>query len=361
MSFLVEKKSYTVVRPRAPGSTIAPTDNLQIVYNKYKSTEAPRAGVPTINLVFTHGTGMTKAVWTYHIAKLYTMAKRTWQLGTVVALDAVNHGDSALANEGKLGYAHPWEQGGMDINQVVLHEQSLGEFKGSHTIVVGHSLGASQAVLGALLDPYLYDSVLAIEPVMYVNTYVRLGWYRMLEKLNLVLKDKFVSGKDFEAYFRRLPFMAKFHPQVLKDLMDDERHVVNGEVSTKTSKDQQLLSLYWGEESLKLGMSLLPHAQVHIHHVAGAKAFWNPPETTSFIRSTVPSSKLSFEDFPNGSHNLHAEFPNETVQLIDRFICQRVVAREKESESRFGMLVPGPALVKTYLSAIRKEKARAKL
>lgn len=170
MSFTLEKKQAKAYPFRAKGSTLLAKDaqDLTIVYNKFKSN-FPRPNPEsqlTFNLVFCHGTGFNKSVWTYLIKQLYKLSQShqvPWFLDTVLAIDAIGHGDTSLANEGKLGCVYMWDDGSKDVIEVVKHElATTGDMKNdfeSRNLIVGHSMGGFTALYATFLEPALFDSV----------------------------------------------------------------------------------------------------------------------------------------------------------------------------------------------------------
>ncbi len=137
--------------PRTPlNSTVYPSDRLDLVLTVYESRLLDSVdsahndlhNKEIINLIFVHGTGMCKEVWNYHIDKLFRgndKKDRKWILGTAVAIDAVNHGDSYLLNKNKVGWCYNWLDGGKDISRVVKKLNLKGR-----TLSIGHSMGGYQ-------------------------------------------------------------------------------------------------------------------------------------------------------------------------------------------------------------------------
>lgn len=85
--------------PRHPATVTSAEDHLHIVVNEYTSLRASRQG---LKLVLTHGTSFNKDLWKPIVEFLLRDASPV-PISCILALDAVNHGDSASANIGKLG------------------------------------------------------------------------------------------------------------------------------------------------------------------------------------------------------------------------------------------------------------------
>ncbi|KAJ9101310.1 hypothetical protein QFC19_005280 [Naganishia cerealis] len=330
MSFTKELKVTDAAYPRHPGGSLLVGQRLKICYNKYTANYAIPENQIAINLIFAHGTGMNKSLWNYHITKLFEIGAKssTWKLATVVSVDAVNHGDSAIANQGKLGWSYHWPDFGRDIVLVVKHEQKLWAQTlengiSTRNIVIGHSFGGYGAAYASFLEPQLFDSLVLIEPVVYYNPdpKYQTKYAAIFRKIATMLLDTFDSMEDYETFFKKFSFYMNFHPSVLKDLMDDELYTVidpeSGETKykTKTSVESQV-SVY------------IP---IPLTHIVGAAAKWNPPESVPSIRKNLGNLWKTY-DIEKGEHLVNGELPDETVGAIAEHISGRVdaVIRNKD-------------------------------
>ncbi|RLV82606.1 Peroxisomal membrane protein LPX1 [Meyerozyma sp. JA9] len=346
MSFTKELKISDAAYPRHPGGSLLVGQRLKISYNKYTANYAIPDNQIAINLIFAHGTGMNKAVWNYHITKLFEIGAKstTWKLATVVSLDAVNHGDAAMANSGKLGWSHHWPDFGRDIVQVVKHEQKLWAHTfengiSSRNIVIGHSFGGFGAAYASFLEPQLFDSLVLIEPVVYHNPDPKYEkkFSAIFKKIATMLVDTFDSLEDYEAFFRNFSFYQKFHPSVLKDLMDDELYTVvdpetgDTKYKTKASVESQVCVYVSSAISLPGSDAMLQQIRIPSTHIVGAAARWNPPESVPSIRKNLGNLWKTY-DIENGEHLLNGELPDETVEAIAEHIGGRVEAAIKNKD-----------------------------
>ncbi|KAK6202460.1 Alpha/Beta hydrolase protein [Scheffersomyces amazonensis] len=352
-SFTVEKKTTEAYWPRRPGSTVLADDKLTIVYNKFKTTASIPSNAVRYNLIFAHGTGMNKAIWTYIIKKLYEYSQNSngkWYLDSCLAFDAVSHGDSAIINQGKIGWVYQWEEGGKDLLKVLKHEMhTTGDFQNnltSRNIAIGHSLGGYGVVLAGFYDPNVLDSIIPIEGVLYSDDKSLTRFTKLFSKIGSLLMDTFDSERDFNDYYRVYSFYKTIHPEVMNDFLQDELITVveNGETKykSKTPTNAQMASYLGSTLSLKLVMSLYPWLRVPVCHVIGSEAKWNPPETAPYVRSTIPKKYLSATyDIPKGEHLVHAEQPDYTSKIIEEFILKRQVDFESEKVTSYSELKNG--------------------
>lgn len=341
MSYSLEKKTTQAFSPRSPGSVLLQGDVLSMVYNKYKSTKVAPKGAIKFNLIFAHGTGMNKAIWSYHIKKLYEKNNRKFFLDAVISVDGVGHGDSAVVNEGKLGWLTKWDDHGRDINQVVQHEQNTtGDFYpqfDTRNILIGHSFGGFATIIAGVLQPSYYDSIIAIEPVIYATAEQLEVLGPRLSKVGKVIVEDFESQEQLEEYFSKYHFFKNFHPEVLKDFIADEsieRVKENGDkvVSVKCTKFNQMSCYLSAVMCIPFGMASLLTLTVPIVHIIGKDARWNPPDAIPFIRESIQEDLLTALDLP-GEHLLNVEYPDTTVDVIwDHLVRRTVFVKENWEE-----------------------------
>lgn len=336
MSYILEKRSADAHSPRSPGSVLLTGQKLGVVYHKYKSTRTFAKNDLTVNLVFAHGTGMNKSMWRYHIERLYELSEKSggkWNLDAVVAIDAVGHGDSAVLNRGKLGWVCKWDENAKDIIAVLKHEQATtGDFQNnflSRTIGIGHSYGGYQILLAAHHDPYHFDSIVPIEPVIYGTLASTDRFTRIFKKLTAFILDDFDTQEEFDRYFTEMALFKTWDKRVQSDVLKDELTIekdAEGELKfrSKTAAFNQIVTYLGAAYSLKLGMGILPFLKVPVLHVVGSKAQWNPPGTVSFIRDAIPSELLDTADIPEGEHLVPGERPDEVIEIIESYIQKRV-------------------------------------
>ncbi len=342
MSYTVTPKVCDAAYPRHFGSTLLTLDRLKLAYNLYNTIRKPASEeFIAINLVFAHGTGANKSLWKYYIEKLYTFLEEQqqqawlnpelpkWYLKSVLSIDSASHGDSALLNHRKLGWQNRWEDGGRDLNSVLRHEQAHDNdmfLNGprQRTILVGHSLGACQAVFAAAYEPMMYDTIFMMETVAYTDEKSDAVFEKMIMRMGHFIKDEFSSEQELDYYFTKVGIMKKFHPKVLQDILDDEKYQSSdGKWHTKASTPQQLTSYMSGAASIPAVMRTLPLLRTPVVHVAALKGRFNPPRTREFVRKAIPAEFLKAIDNVEGEHNLNGERPDEMIEDIKGTLLDR--------------------------------------
>lgn len=340
MSYRVERRVTKAYGPRASGSTVLETDTLELVYLKFKTTRIPAKDEIKINLVFSHGTGMNKSFWKYHIDQLYKLSEKNgWFLDSVASVDSVNHADSAILNEGKLGTICRWDEAGKDLLQVIKNEQSLGDFNNNHSsrnIIVGHSAGGHAAVMAGFYDPNIVDSIVPIEAVLYTHPKYIDKFVKIFTKIASMIIDEFDSQDDFNEYFQQFSFFKTLDPRVAKDFMADELYTEvqeDGEIKYKAKSNQvgQMATYLSSGFSLKADMPCLDLLRLPVCHVVAKNGKWNPPESTPYVREHIPKEYLAKTvDIEVGEHLTPGEFPDATVNLIEEFAKQRIGEYKKD-------------------------------
>ena len=335
MLFKIEKKQTKGTYPRSSSTTVRPLDELNLVYEKY-SREERLQGSPervAINLVFVHGTSMSKAVWKYHIRRLYKYNAKNWVLKDVLALDEAGHGDSGFLNKGKLGGESDWNDSAKDVNEVVKHEQrTSGDFKvgkWEKNIVIGHSLGAYHSILASFFEPNIYEEVIAFEPVMYISWEGADHFQMLIEKWANLVMDQFEDMELYENYFKMA--FRFVHPEIVQDFLREEKVTVVDEnneekICTKTSGFHQVATFASSLKYVPFGMHNLSQLQTPVTHVIGTKAKWNPPQSIPYIRNSIPKGLVTPVDLENGRHLCCFEMPEETLSVIVESVQRRVDA-----------------------------------
>ena len=339
MSFDLEKKITTAHIPRASGSTILASDTLNVVYNKYKSTAAIPTDAIRYNLIFSHGTGMNKSIWHYHIKSLFEWSQKSngkIYIDSVIAIDAAGHGDSGVINRNKLGWIFRWDEGGKDIIEVVRNEhRTTGDFQNnfkSRNILIGHSMGGFLSLLAAFYEPDLFDATVPIEPVVYLDSRSTRKFSQRFLIIGKMIINEFDTKQAFEDFFKVHSFYKNIDPKVMDDFLNDELlEVIDPKTKDvkyriKSSSQAQMAGYVSSALVLPLGMDIYKHIRVPIAHVIGKNAKWNPPESTEFFRGSVnPDFLAATYDIEGGEHLVNAEKPDDLLEVLKDFILKRKV------------------------------------
>lgn len=94
-------KVVPAYRPRESLTVQSPDTPLHIVLDDYHTTES--VSDDAFSLIFTHGTSFSRVLWDLILSDLVSRPSMKHRLRRIITVDAVNHGDSAVYNTGKLG------------------------------------------------------------------------------------------------------------------------------------------------------------------------------------------------------------------------------------------------------------------
>lgn len=335
MSYTTQTKTTDGVFPRGTGATILTTDRLKIAFRRYKTTENIPDDITKVNFIFAHGTGMNKSVWNSHIDQLYKLGGKSWQVHSVVSVDAAGHGDSALLNTGKIGWSCDWRDGGKDLIAVVKHEiDQTGDFLPGpkvRNVLVGHSMGGYMVAYAGFLEPLLFDSVVSIEPVLFYDEMFTEFFVHRMKKLGRLLRDEFPLMDAARAFYDK-SFYNVMDKKVLDDFLGDELYSKDGKVKTKNTVPAQLATYMSALYCVYPGQQALKNMEIPFLHVVGTEAMWNPPDAVEYIRLAVPPQFIEAAEL-EGDHLVHGAKVDDTVSLIRGFVDKRVAfVREHEQK-----------------------------
>lgn len=296
-------------------STIPTGASLAVVFDHYRLRRNRKSSRrKPVNLFFMSGTGMTKAVWQYHIKRLFKYSEDneelSWQLNNAVAVDLVNHGESAVENAGRLGFVVDWREGAHDLIQVAKSLRLLGT-----NIVIGHSMGGYQSLYASTLAPLMFQHAIVIEPVIYREPGPSPRLVKMIPGMNRVLQTEFKDENEFNTFFREKSIFKKFNPEILDDFLESEKIIrKDGTVTAKTTKEQQMICYMNSSPAVSIWKEVLSNVTIPVIHVIGASAGWNPPQSVTEVRKNLKNVKSI--DVQNAAHLVNCEQPDEIIKII---------------------------------------------
>ncbi|AET39110.1 triglyceride lipase Ecym_4027 [Eremothecium cymbalariae DBVPG len=338
--FRSDVRSIQGMSPRSwPESVIDPTqDLLQVVYSVFEPREGVKRGGGTrVNMVFLHGSGMNRALWEYYLVPLWHSSNRSngcWQLGKVLLIDQVNHGDSAVQNQGKLGVFADWLDGTHDVCLVASKEFTP---VGADTVnvIVGHSMGGFQALCSASLYRSLFNLVIALEPVVWMYsvpnvegfTKMKRGFYKALMRKS---RDQFKDEEEYNKFQDEKGFYANAHPDILKRVKEFEKLVnKDGSVSMKTTTYQTMIAYFGNRPSAEWFMTGARFIKADVVTLMGGASKWTPPENEKFLSEQIPNYKM--EVVPGGEHVMNLEIPDAIISRIVNHV-EEFVQKTKRQE-----------------------------
>lgn len=345
-TFNRETKTCSASWPRASQSTLCATDRLELVYDVYTNTERQRRSrtATSLNLVFLHGSGMSKAVWEYYLPRLVAAdAESDCVIDKVVLIDQVNHGDSGVRNRGKLGTNFNWIDGARDVLKIVTCEFGSNDSRPALNIAIGHSMGGFQALACDVLQPNLFHLLILIEPVVITRKASSTGRSGVLpdapqipenlyNSLRLKTCDHFANESEYVKYMKNSSFFTNAHGQILQNIIDFERikgSDDDGSVRTKMEQAQNLLCYMNMQTFAPFLISNVKFVKKRTIHIVGSHSNWCPPENQLFLQKTLQNYHLDV--IPGGSHLVNVEAPDLVVERINHHIHEFVLTSPLQS------------------------------
>ncbi|KAB5595487.1 Argonaute-like protein [Ceratobasidium theobromae] len=235
------------------------------VANRYAPDKPRTFDSPAVTLVVSHGTGFHKElptwqkIWETTFRYLISMANSSpHQLGIdeIWALDAANHGDSALLNKANLGDIFEWSDytrdilnflikflpesvhGGKERNLPQVSELTAQQrlnhgFKSRIVIGLGHSFGGCALTRAILDSPKLFSSAILVDPVIYPSFVLTRSKLHLLTKGTLVRRDYWPDREKAKAGLLDSLFFQSWNPEVLADYVDYGMYEFEGQVKLK--------------------------------------------------------------------------------------------------------------------------------
>ncbi|ODV82140.1 alpha/beta-hydrolase [Suhomyces tanzawaensis NRRL Y-17324] len=331
---------------RSPGAYLKnPTPDspkaLKLAYRRYRRRMPIPATALPVNVLFVHGIGMNKGVWHYLIDRLYQRFSGSGklQISTVIAIDTVNHGESAFANRGRLGQSYDWHDGAFDIIKVATKDEASVFFSQTPklNILVGHSAGATTALYASAYNQGLFDSCVAINAVVYLgpdeiqlkNNTITEWIYKGFMNSTICVEDPVKYREEVFQMYRRNGFYYKCHPLILKNMVEDE---IPSDLTSVSSGD-------------KIQLNTTTEALIMLYFYRG---FNNEHSRICFSNINIPVFSISVENdqantkhtqelilllkrvhrgisIPKATHMVHAEEPELIVQLLGSIMEERAL------------------------------------
>lgn len=320
-----ETKVTTAAHPRLNEACTVTGAPLEIVYKLYYSDRLPKVQENRrLNLIFAHGNGFSKEVWEYMIEQCFDSFGDI--LGTVASMDLVNHHESYQLNKEELGFVAPWSDGGHDLVKLARELDLKGV-----NVLVGHSMGAVQSLFASHYDENLFDSIVAMDPVLYsIDAHVPgalenkevvdalAAHFSKLEKM----RDTFKDEQDYQHYMRNRSPYRKFHSKILDRTIEAKRVVESdGQIKLSTPTRQQMINFYGGQYVFAQHENLLKTLDCEILYLYGNVPGFLPPGSHEWVKERLNHAQVAVVD--GGTHCVPYEMPDETWSFVKPFLEHR--------------------------------------
>ncbi|CCE63124.1 hypothetical protein TPHA_0E00280 [Tetrapisispora phaffii CBS 4417] len=336
--FIHQTKVMDAVHPRMQNdATISPEiDRLKIVYDLFtlKPAYQNKNSLYKVNMIFLHGSGMNRHIWEYYLPNLLVDKNDHITLNKVINMDQVTHGDSAVINDGKLGVGYVWTDGARDACKIAEHEfleTNINEKAIYVNIVVGHSMGGHQALFCGILNPYLFDLIFCIEPVVLQPTISNDKGYTKVNPsffraLNSRIKDTFENEQEYEQFIRTKSFFNNTKPEILDMFIETEKMLLpDGTVKKKMRREQEMLCYLTLHPGATWLIENLHNIKVPVIAINGEIAKWAPKENFEILKQKIPN----FEEIivEKGDHLLNIELPDTVIKHLNEMTKKHILTK----------------------------------
>ncbi|KAK9450908.1 Alpha/beta hydrolase family-domain-containing protein [Limtongia smithiae] len=315
--------STTVVNAAYPRSkrysTVRSTDRLQIAVNRYIPLKKDENG---LTLIFLHCSGLQKESWEEVIRLLF---EQDLPIKEAIAFDWVGHGDSAVLNEGKLGYDLLWSDGSRDL-LALIDQLQLPE----PIVCLGHSLGGGQSLGACAKRRRQFAGCVGVEAVAY--PFPGDSAVSSFASLSAHFPDTFASKQEAIDFLMSIHYKW-FNKAVRDRLFDTMLYSPAGSDKIKLkSSSMQLAALFSASpESVGELYTLLPFVDTPVLLISAGDSNWNPSEAPEMLASTL--SHCESVTVPKAHHMLIQEIPEVAASIIGPFLT-KTLARYNREQAR---------------------------
>ncbi|KJA17544.1 hypothetical protein HYPSUDRAFT_206137 [Hypholoma sublateritium FD-334 SS-4] len=195
-----------------------------------------------ITIVTLHPIGFHKEIWEPALKNLieFTEASGVVHIDEIWAIDAVNHGDSALINGSHIPKLPDRSDYGRDLANLLIHHlpngsdafgrdlptilarlpESVGPvrvrkgFSDRHIIAMGHSLGGDGSVVCGISYPRLFSAIIPVETTLFPPTADRGDRRQAMILSALSRRSSWPSREEARKALLKAPLFQAFDPSV---------------------------------------------------------------------------------------------------------------------------------------------------
>ncbi|KLO12491.1 hypothetical protein SCHPADRAFT_921364 [Schizopora paradoxa] len=212
------------------------------VVNRYSRKGSLPANKTRVTLLLAHANGFPKETWEPFLVQLCKKLEgQDVFVDEAWAIEAVQHGDSCLINQEKLGVLFDWSDHSRDLLNFLLRylpdssasapphpvhlprlpeEVGLERIKsglaGRTLIAIGHSFGGCTSTLAAVNAPNLFSSLVLVDPVIVPQYNDRTSDVLHLARGAVQRRETWSSREEAHTLFRSSPFFGAWDPKVLE-------------------------------------------------------------------------------------------------------------------------------------------------
>ncbi|KAJ5181581.1 hypothetical protein N7449_011728 [Penicillium cf. viridicatum] len=295
--------------PRAPSTVQSPGVQLFLAVNEYRPSKVGSGAT----LLLTHGTSFCKELWE-PLIEFWFRDDSPLKLQAAFAIDAVNHGDSAVLNRGLLGTSTYWPDHSRDILGILEHLGINGPLIG-----IGHSFGGGTLAHASILSPKTLDATILVEPILFQMK----EQTTEIAKLVLNRRDTWKNLDDACIAISNSKGFADWSSDQRKRYSTFATHdvFINSQTvaALKTSKEQESATYLAGPHPQIV--ELLSKSREPHYYVMGGKSLVLNEDCRAVIQtlSRIHGDMAVVQD---GGHLLPMTHPTELGSVLETFIAK---------------------------------------
>ncbi|KAJ1895492.1 hypothetical protein LPJ66_004563 [Kickxella alabastrina] len=293
----------------------------KIVTNIYSppaaSSSVTKAGSKRLTLLITHANGFHKEIWEPTLKRLFSHQSDKWHIDKAVAMDAYNHGDSAVINRPNIFNEElsSWFENSRDILAVIRQLQEQKECaSGAQSIIgIGHSWGASSLLLAEITSPLTFAALVLTDPVLHETMKSEDGFIKTTKKRRWQWDDE----KAAQAYFEGHPFFKNWDKRCLDLHIKHGLEEVGGKLVLKCRPTNEAAVFLGATYSSSYATQNLWRVRCPTAFLTGETSLPGPPE---YIRAIAQQMPDGCHEVMNGvGHLVVHEDPDRTADNVIRF------------------------------------------
>ncbi|KAH7022045.1 Alpha/Beta hydrolase protein [Ilyonectria destructans] len=204
---------------------------LRLSAHDYRIRDADEAG---FTIILTHGTSFNKHFWQLIIDLLLAQPELRSRVKRLIAIDAANHGDSAVLNKDALPPKAFWPDDSRDI----LH--TLKYFGVEQPVIgIGHSFGGGAMCHAAMMEPEAFLATIFIEPILFQMK----DQTEAVARMTMRRRDTWNSKEDLTAAFQKSASLQDWDKRQLQVYIEHGTFPIDGSATSprmlKTPKNQE--------------------------------------------------------------------------------------------------------------------------
>ncbi|KAH6988996.1 Alpha/Beta hydrolase protein [Ilyonectria sp. MPI-CAGE-AT-0026] len=217
---------------------------LRLSAHDYRIRDADEAG---FTIILTHGTSFNRHFWKLIIDLLLAKPELRSRVKRLIAIDAANHGDSAVLNKDVLPPKAFWPDDSRDI----LH--TLKYFGVEQPVIgIGHSFGGGAMCHAAMMEPEAFLATILIEPILFQMK----DQTEAVARMTMRRRDTWNSKEDLTTAFQKSASLRDWDKRQLQVYIATYLAAPYPEILGLIGQSRGRHHFVWGSESKVMQVSV---------------------------------------------------------------------------------------------------------